>query len=323
MSETLRIFEASAPAQSLHIVAGGVDLYLAEKTLERDVGKFAAASFDKVARYLTIFKVDYGQETVASRRKSDFLRWLAKHPEWASPYSQSDAVGSVVTCFRWLEDQGHIDRNPYYSRPRGLIDVLEPRMAITPEEYLIMLRAAKRRGRKKSRVAFRMAIFFLWQTGCRTCEVREMRWQDVDWRAGSVRLKKGKTSRKTGTRIIALTRAALRLLGFLKRWRNPTPADFIFTSGRGKQLDKATFARYFRKVADFAGVRSDVSAYTLRHGFTVCGLENGAHDRQLADLLGQASTRYIAWYGKQAKSKLDYLRKTLDQVHGKGGPGDG
>jgi hypothetical protein len=57
----------------------------------------------------------------------------------------------------------------------------------------------------------RRALFFLRRSGCRTCELRAMRWRHVDWEAGVVRLAEHKTARTTSeVRLIGMDRATLR-----------------------------------------------------------------------------------------------------------------
>jgi integrase len=150
--------------------------------------------------------------------------------------------------------------------------------------------------------------------------MRALTWDALDWTKGFATLTMHKTAKATGeSRLIALSPGVLRLLGWLFRWRG-RPVGIVFTNGRGGAWQPCSFASYFRKVAKFAGVRLKLSPYSLRHGFTVIGLENNVGDRQLADLLGQASTRYVAWYGRSTRRRGDYLRGVLDQVHGRRSP---
>ena len=71
----------------------------------------------------------------------------------------------------------------------------------------------------------------------------------------------------------------------------------------------------FGKFAEASGVRPSISPYCTRHAFCVAGLENGVGERQVADVLGHTSGRYVAWYSADVRDKAEYLRGIVDDVH--------
>lgn len=321
VSAAIRLFTPTDPCDP-QVVAGitvreVVSFYRDEKRLQFRSGAYSAARLEKTEFYLYSFCEQFGSLEVSACRNTNLTKWLLGHEEWASPHTKNDAVGAVVGCFRWAVEDRHIDRIPF-TRPKKLWPTPQPRHAIEPEEFTVMLEFARRcngRGRRAapSRTAFRLALWFLWETGCRTCEMREIEWPMIDWDCGVARLAKHKTDQSGLERVIPLSDRALRLLGWVKRRSGKL---LIFPNGRGRQWTRGTFAKMFRRYADLAGVRKDVSAYCLRHGFTVMGLDNGVGNRQIADVLGHASTRYVDYYGKGTKQKAAYLRKVVGQVHG-------
>jgi len=109
----------------------------------------------------------------------------------------------------------------------------------------------------------------------------------------------------------AVVRRVLPLLRWLFKRRREGQKT-IFANTLGKPWTRGVFAKEFRRYADLAGVRKKVSAYCLRHGLTVRLIEAGRSDRQIADVLGQKTTRYIEWYGRTSKSKTAYLNDILD-----------
>jgi integrase/recombinase XerD len=145
-----------------------------------------------------------------------------------------------------------------------------------------------------------------------------MRWRDVDWDAGVVRLSQHKTARTGFDRIIGMDAATVRFLRNIYRQRStpkPPPDDqHVFLNGRDTPLTRGSFARVLRAFARKAGVREEVSAYSIRHLFTVTAIENGIGERQVADQLGHTSTRFVAWYGRQTRANGSYLSKTVAQI---------
>src|SRR5262245_8470194 len=75
-----------------------------------------------------------------------------------------------------------------------------------------------------SRRAFRIMLWFLWNTGARTCEARALRWSDVDYEQGVIRLRIHKTVHHDGqARLIGLHAGVLRVLRRLRRSREQFP----------------------------------------------------------------------------------------------------
>jgi integrase len=293
-------------------VADVIREYLDQARARVAAGLLQAASLDKLRLYCGSFSADFGAQPVTSCRRGDLKRWLTKHPEYKSAFTKSDACGAVVTCFRWAEEDGLISTCPYH-RPRDL-PAQQPRAPIRREEVEMILMHARTAGYRKTRVRFRMAVWFLWETGCRTCELYRIAWEHYDPERGLFELA-SKTTGKTGrNRLIVLTARAARLIRFLRRWDKRTTGT-VFTNGQGRPWTKDTFSKLFRKQARGAGIRAGISAYCLRHGFCCEALEAGAGERQLADYMGHSTTRYISYYGRGVKTKVDYLRDAAEMRH--------
>ncbi len=285
-----------------------IEAYLTERSLEAAAGRLSAGALAKARFYLSAFAVTFGSLAVSACRRGDVRRFLNLHPEYKSPFTIADAAGQVVTAFRWAEEDGLIASCPY-ARPRDL-PACEPRAPIRRDEIRGILAHARRGGYRLTCVRFRLALWFLWQSGARTCEMREVGWEHYDADRGLFELP-GKTTRRTGQkRLLVLTPRAWRLIRWMRRWDNRVRGP-VFLNGRGRAWTKASFGSLFRRHADAAGVRKEVSAYSARHGFCCEALERGAGERQLADFLGQTSTRYIGYYGRGVKTKVDYLRDAV------------
>jgi integrase len=278
---------------------------------------------DNCPRYIHSFLEHVGDVDPASLRNSDLLQWLAANPRWKSPHTLCDAVATVIACFRWLFDEELLDRVRFNKRTLRL-PVQRPRQPILESEYLAMMKFARngRVGRanrggggyRKSRIALRVAMHFLWTTGARPCEMRELKWSDVDLDRGVCVLTEHKTERTGRDRIIALPESVVRLFRLFQRRGRTT--GHVFLNGRGRPWVRERFACIFRRYAWRAGLRKGITAYCLRHGFCCRGLEAGVGERQLADLMGHTTTRYVSWYGSGVRKRLNYLHNSLDLVNG-------
>lgn len=287
--------------------------YLTHLRCRLNIGAIGEKTLTKNLHYLNTFARDYGQSPLAKCNKNTLEKWLFKHPEWKKASTLADAVGIVMACFRWAVDDDQIIKNPF-RRPRDMPEP-GPRTPIEPSEYRRMMREAKacdgnHRRKRPTSGPFRFALFFLWRTGSRPAEMRGALWDDLDWRSGAIELFEHKTGRKTGlSRIITLDRWVLWILARAYQRRPDSPNIFVNSRKRPWTKD---FAKIFRKYATIAGVRAEISAYCLRHGVCVDLIEHGASDRQAADYLGHKSTKYISWYGRGTRRKLEHLRRIGD-----------
>jgi len=307
---TIRLFSGNQPEPAL-TVRQVIAAYLDQKALDHLAGAFSLKALESARHYLGRFAKDFGDLPVSQCHKNDLTHWLLKHPEWESTFTRHDAVGRVVTCFYWAEDElGIVSR---YRRPKFVGAPLRPRPAIEPAEYRAMQRYARRarntRRMLRTRNVFRAALSFLWRTGARPCEMRTAQWTELDWRREII-VTKNKTEKATGKDRMIPVGSVMHLLRWLYRRKKPGQTH-IFTNTLGKPWTADRFAKEFRRYANLAGVRQKVSAYCLRHGMCVRLLEKGEGERQIADVLGHESTRYVSWYGRTTRTMADYLNDVI------------
>lgn len=299
-------------------------MYLAEQRQRVASGMLTQGAMHWKAWALDAYCKLFGANDVSLCRKSDLSAVLQANPRWKSPHSQLTIVRSIIGLWTWAVDNDVISRQPFKC-PRGLIATPRPREAMTPEEYAAIMRTAREcRGlrvngtrERQGRAAFRLVLWFLWETGCRTCEAKAAKWEQVDWKAGIIRLPTHKTGKVTGDdRLIPLSRRVLRLLRWIRQRRPDTAKaqGHIFLNSRGRKWEKSMINARFRQYKKLAGISRKITPYCARHGFAVRGLEAGVGERQLAHAMGHTTTRYIEWYGRTARNNLAYLTATAEKL---------
>lgn len=321
MPKSVRLYQPDAPTggqPDQPTIRDLVAHYLADVELRHSLRQLTAGAVACARHYLGAFVDLYGDQGIGQCSSTDLVKWLIAHPEWRSDHTKNSALGAVVSCFRWCEEERHIDRTPY-RRPRRLRLNLRPRSPITRPQLVALHRAAmespqrKGRGRYKAGRAFRRMLYALRRTGARPCELRNATWEQVDWQAGVLRQQEHKTDRGGDVRTIGLDPGLLRLLRVLHDRRNPD-RPHIFLNAWGNRWLKASFTQLFRKFARRAGLPAGVSAYSIRHGFATEAVELGISDRALADQMGHKSTRYVSWYAAQSRQHADHLRNVTTSV---------
>lgn len=288
-------------------VRSTVAAYLEYLQSRVQVGDYSADALEGCRRELERFAARYGGQTIDQCRRYDLTQWLQLNPQFKSNATKKRVVATILACFNWAEDEELIPRTPY-RRPRKLKLPTTPRREASVKEYIAFMRCRSR--------PLRRALFFLRRTGARTCEMRELLWPEIDFDGGIVVKEAHKTSRTTGkARMFGLEPCVLRFLRNLHRTRKDGQ-DHVFVNAYGTPWDRHTFARHLRRWAkrigldDNAGTR--VSGYCFRHSYATWAIESGMGERQVADQMGHASTRMMAWYSK-AGQKAAHLRNVASQ----------
>lgn len=252
-----------------------------------ELGKATAKNYDAD---LKNFGAMFGGQLLCDCRQYDLTTWLTKNPQWKSVNTKRRAIAAVLGCFRWAEDEQLIDKCPYRS-PKALRGAIaETRRPATHDEYKALMEAGSK--------PLRFALLFLYLTGCRTSEMRGLKWSDVrldDARAPHLYIVNHKTYRRTGRpRIVGLDYLAVRLLRALKR---TAKSEFVFVNCDGMPWRKDSFCHHLRRTARKIGlddgIATRVTAYCLRHTYACAGLEAGFTSSQVAHQLGHTSTKMV------------------------------
>jgi integrase/recombinase XerD len=128
---------------------------------------------------------------------------------------------------------------------------------------------------------------FLYATGARVSEAREMTRQGLLFEEGLVRVW-GKGSKE---RIVPIGECALRaveryLREIRPRLTKPQSREILFLNNRGGKLSRMGIWGILRGYVVKAGITKHVSPHTLRHSFATHLLEGGANLRDVQEMLG-------------------------------------
>jgi integrase/recombinase XerD len=150
---------------------------------------------------------------------------------------------------------------------------------------------------------YRVFFAFLYATGLRLGEAREVQTGDIDAERGLLRVRAGKTHTE---RAVALTPALLQALRAYWRFVRPAP-PWLFSSRRGTRLCPGVARKALQDAAQIAGLRCRVTPHVLRHAYATHALEAGIDLRIIQVALGHRSIRSTARY---ASVSLEMISKT-------------
>lgn len=168
---------------------------------------------------------------------------------------------------------------------------------MTPAEVRSLMRAALKRGRYGHRDA--TLILLAYRHGLRVSEAVDLRWEQVDLKAGLLhvrRLKGGTPSTHP------LQGDELRALRQLRReW--PDSGGFVFVTERGGPMTAAGVRKMLARTGEEAGL-PNVHPHQLRHA---CGfaLANAGHDtRALQHWLGHRNIQHTVRYTELSPTRF-------------------
>ena len=144
------------------------------------------------------------------------------------------------------------------------------------------------------------AIRLLFMTGCRLREILHLRWTQVDFERGILRL----PDTKTGSRHVLLGGAALAILAGL-----PRIGPFVFP-GQQAEKPRTDLKRPWAAIQSLANL-PDVRLHDLRHSYASVGAGSGLGLPILGKLLGHTQPSTTARYAHLAD---DPLRRASESI---------
>jgi integrase/recombinase XerC len=132
----------------------------------------------------------------------------------------------------------------------------------------------------------------IYGTGTRAQETANLKWTNIDFRAGFIRVDQGKGSRD---RIIPITETALiALWEYAKAYRDhfdmePAGKNPVFQSRRNMAITTRSIQRAVILRLQLAGIDVKMSTHGLRHSFATHLMQEGADIVSIAECLGHVS----------------------------------
>jgi integrase len=143
-------------------------------------------------------------------------------------------------------------------------------------------------------------------TAARPSEYLALKWQDINWEQGTVRIARtlervsgawrfAETKRARSRRVIKLQEWVLELLKYLHATTNPKPAEsswvraaeLIFTMPSGRPIESDKLAKQFKSILEQVGLPL-IRLYDLRHTGATLALAAGVPPKVISEQLGHA-----------------------------------
>lgn len=211
--------------------------------------------------------------------------------EGIAPATTNRELASISALYRYLRREGQISENPAQYESRRKVAIKQPN-TIPPED----LKEAYNHASGLSRLLLGLLI----TTGLRTCEIMAMRWEDIDFKACSIRLHgKGNKEREVFT-----TAEVLSPLADMARERMVSGLVFHIPERRVRRL-------VFWALQPYTDAKQ-LSPHAIRHTFATECARQGVNTSTLAQMLGHNRIETTQHYIDLAQSRTQEAFKALN-----------
>lgn len=219
--------------------------------------------------------------------------------------------------YRFLKERGLVERSPFEGLNLPKQQRSSPRF-LTEEQVAQLLQMPARLLENETiepgkALRDRVVLECLYGGGLRVSELAGLRWREVDFAGGVLRLL-GKGRKE---RVAPPGEAAL---AALKAWRDlqqltPEAEEPVLRAPRGGAFSPRHIQLLLKQYLRLAGLPEDLTPHKLRHSFATHLLDHGANLRSVQEMLGHARLATTQIY---THVSLDRLRRAHHQAHPRG-----
>ncbi len=259
------------------------------------------STYDNQLRFLKQFIKRVGKAMkVAALKNHHLLKWVDAQTGWTST-TKRDAISTVLRMLNWAVEQGHIHRSPIskIKKPKR-----QRREVFYSIEQWNQIRAHVKDG-------FIDLLDFLWSTGCRPKEARDLEASHVHL-DNNVCLMVSNESKGEMPRAIFLTPEPK---SNLERLIKKRPVGKLFLNSRGNPWTKDAIKCRLTTISRKVGFRVIAyGTYGTRHSYATHGLTNGVDSIVLAQLMGHKNTNMIAQVYSHLSQNPTFLIEQAERV---------
>ncbi len=179
-------------------------------------------------------------------------------------------------------------------------DALRTRSHLTEKEVERLLKVAKQ-GRYGQRD--HLMVFMAFRHGLRVSELCDLQWTDIDFKPGTLHVRRLKGS-KDSTHYLEADESRP-----LKALHKASESPYVFNSERGGPMSAAGFRKQLARWGVKAKLRFPVNPHMLRHACGYALANRGMDTRSLQAYLGHASIMHTVRYTEMSPTRFKGLWK--------------
>jgi integrase len=220
--------------------------------------------------------------------------------------TRDKATQELKTILLWAEDQKLISEVPEFP-DLAPSDMVDPSHFLSRQEQERVIAAIKN-------PLYRNAIALLALYALRPCEVRSLKWSDIDRDKGIFYIRshisngeeiKGRKSQRNKVHVLPMVDDFMAVLESMDAPENPD--SYVFQGSHGGAIGGNVLTLAWNEACELAGVKK-VTLYQGTKHSTLSRLAQEKTDSQIRALTGHSGTRMLHRY---AQSGLDDVRKMI------------
>ncbi|SDA68619.1 integrase/recombinase XerD [Butyrivibrio sp. INlla18] len=213
---------------------------------------------------------------------------------------------SIKAFFRYLEENGNISENPSDVLKSPKVEKLPPRVLTTIEIEELL---SQDFGSDAKGIRDKAILELLYATGLKATEMISLKLSNIDLALACVRLPMATGINKE--RLIPYGKKAKDALqDYLLYARKELLGDFqddetVFLNCNGSSLSRQGLWKLIKSYVYKAGIKSDITLFTLRHSFASHLVENGTDLAAVQEMMGYSDSNTISRYVTKTKKAND------------------
>jgi len=281
---------------------------------ERGLAKPSIAALMWEAQHFLAWQLGRrGAEGLLDLRVADIDRYMDLRAPKLTRKSLKDVAERLRSLLRHLRRTGRtpVDLSPHVIAP--LLYAYEGVPSILERDQVAAVLEVAGQDRTPTGLRDHAILQLLATYGLRAGEIRNLKLEDIDWRAESIRIRHTKTKACSFLPLMAPVGEAV--LAYLRAGRPETEAREIFIRTRAPYRKLGTLGAAVRRRLRSAGVAPPGKSgpHIFRHARAVEMLRAGASRKVIGDLLGHRSAESTAPYLKLATEDLRAIALDVPQ----------
>ncbi len=233
----------------------------------------------------------YKIEEVTEVWLNSYILYLEREQCAASSISRN--IASIKSFFQYLCRIEVLRRDPSWDLKAPKVERKLPEI-LTMEEVNCLLDQPSREHSKGIRD--RAMLELLYATGIRVSELIGLTLEDINMQLGFCVLRQGGRERIVSFR----KRTAQALEEYQKKARaellKGKESPYFFVNCSGNAMSRQGFWKLIKQYGNQAGMKKEITPYTLRHSFAAHLLENGADIHAVQQLMGHSDIQTTQMY---------------------------
>lgn len=248
-----------------------------------------------IANFLEYLKASNVKKITDTDRMTIVSYLLSIQKSGKASATVSRSLASIRAFYSYIINSGYKMKDPTANIETPPAQKKEISI-LTPQEAEILVSEPKSTDLKGIRDKAMLEL--LYATGIKVSELVNLSIDDIDIKHGLLRCQT-----KTHERVVPIgEKAILALKRYIEDARPMLVIEdsvkFLFVNRNGTGLSRQGFWKLLKHYGKAAGIKKDITPYTIRHSFAMHLLENGADLEAIRQLLGHTNISATQIYSK-------------------------